>query len=221
MSTLKTPKDPRTLSMFLEMLDNDYAWRISELSNFKNTIPKDEGITQKSLIRAGVTLLYAHWEGFVRYAANQYYWYISYQGHNTREFQSSLIAFLLSKQASEIIETKKLTKKISLFEKILKDLDTPAHFSTKVPIRTSNLRYELFIDVCYLLSIETQEFELKNEFIDRDLVERRNNIAHGKFLDLNYKEFNDIYTNVISLLRRFKDLAVNSAAEKKYLREVV
>lgn len=214
----KSPREPRTLSLFVEMLDYDYAWRITELSNFKNTIPKEKGAAQKSLIRAGITLLYAHWEGFVRNTANQYYRFLSFQNHNTKEFQSPLIAFMLSGEANELSETKRLSRKVFVFDKIIKGLDTPAYFANKPPIRTSNLKYDIFEDVCYLLSIETQEFELKNVFIDRNLVDRRNTIAHGQYLDLGQDEFNETYGIVITLLRRFRDLAVNSAAQKKYLR---
>lgn len=214
----KAFKEPRTLSMLSDILDRDYAWRITELSNFKNTIPKEKSVAQNSLIRAGITLLYAHWEGFVKNTANQYYSHLTFQGHTTKEFQSPLISMLISGEANDLIETKRLSRKAFVFNKILDDLENPAYFSSTPPIRTSNLKFDIFEDICYLLSIDISEFELKNEFIDRDLVERRNTIAHGKFLELDYSEFNKIFQNVINLLRRFKDLALNSAVQKKYLR---
>jgi hypothetical protein len=212
------PQEPRTLSLFCEILDNDYAWRIKELSNYRNAIPREKSIAQNSLLRAGITLLYAHWEGLVRNAANQYYKFLSYQNHNTGDFQSPLIALLISGEANQLIESKKLAKKVFVFDKILKELDAPAQFTNSPPIRTSNLNFDIFVDVCSLLCIDSKEFETKNEFIDKILIDRRNTIAHGKYLDLNYEDFNEVYRSVINLLRRFKDLVSNSAALKKYLR---
>lgn len=204
--------------MLYEILDKDYAWRISELSNFRNTIPKEKAVAQRALIRAGITLLYAHWEGFVKSSVEQYYKYLSFQNHLTKEFQSPLIAIILGGEAKELTDTKKLSHQVFLFDKIMSGLDGPAYFSSSSPIRTANLKYDILEDICYLLSIETTEFQLKNEFIDRELVDRRNTIAHGKYLELGYDEFTEVYKNVIQLLRRFKDLLLNSASQKKYLR---
>ena len=64
-------KENRTEQMLVDNLDNDLAWRIKELSIIKNKIPQSKNNEQEALIRAGVTILYAHWEGFVKNAVNQ------------------------------------------------------------------------------------------------------------------------------------------------------
>ncbi len=61
-------KDNRTIEILQKNLDEDMAWRIKELSILKNKIPPQKGTEQDVLIRAGITTLYAHWEGFIKYA---------------------------------------------------------------------------------------------------------------------------------------------------------
>ena len=57
-------KDNRTIEILQKNLDEDMAWRIRELSILKTKIPPQKGTEQDVLIRAGITTLYAHWEGF-------------------------------------------------------------------------------------------------------------------------------------------------------------
>jgi hypothetical protein len=109
--------EPKTISILQEMLDAELSWRIQELSNFRNSIPREKGVAQKSLIRAGVTLLYAHWEGFIKEASLQYYHFVSYQKHNIEAFNSGFISILLSREVNELLDTKKIKKKLFFLKK--------------------------------------------------------------------------------------------------------
>src|SRR5690349_545430 len=55
------------------LVDADLAWRRKELLYLKLLI-KSNAVTsqQRSLIRTGIPILYAHWEGFVKKAATGY-----------------------------------------------------------------------------------------------------------------------------------------------------
>ena len=55
----------RTLTQLQEVLDADMGWRIKEISTFKLAAKADRA-NQKVFVRAGVALVYAHWEGFVK-----------------------------------------------------------------------------------------------------------------------------------------------------------
>ncbi|WP_349398983.1 MAE_28990/MAE_18760 family HEPN-like nuclease, partial [Clostridium perfringens] len=60
-----------------EKLEEDLSWRKKELINIK-TLIEDEtnNIDKNILIRSGIALLCAHWEGYIRYVANMYIVYI-------------------------------------------------------------------------------------------------------------------------------------------------
>lgn len=70
----------RTLSSLQDALDNAFAWRIKEIAAMKMSVEsKSMSMTQTTLIRAGVPLLYAHWEGFIKQASQFYLEYVSNQ----------------------------------------------------------------------------------------------------------------------------------------------
>jgi hypothetical protein len=66
----------------LEMrLSEHRAWRVKEISSVKKLAElKDRSVVEKEFFcRAGAALFYAHWEGFVKRACEEYLKYISYQ----------------------------------------------------------------------------------------------------------------------------------------------
>ena len=55
--------------------------------------------------------------------------------------------------------------------------------------------------------------------INEELVDKRNNIAHGNYLSIKEKEFRELYNVIVNgLLYTFKELVMDSAQNKKYLR---
>ena len=209
----------RTPALLQQMLDDDLQWRIKELSNFRNSIPRELGSAQNALIRGGVTLLYAHWEGFIKNATLQYYRFVSCQSHYIGEFSSAFIAFILSGEVNDLLSIKSVHRKRALLDKILGEMQRPATFPSRSPIVTSNLHYDQFEDACSLLNIPIADFQLSADFIDNQLVKRRNSIAHGNYLDIDYRTFNEeLYPRVRNLLSQFKDKVVVCAIDKQYLR---
>ena len=57
----------RTLTQLQESLDAGMSWRVKEISDFK-LVTKAQSDTSPAFIRAGVALVYAHWEGFIKAA---------------------------------------------------------------------------------------------------------------------------------------------------------
>lgn len=68
-------------------MDADMGWRIKEISTFKLTVRAD-GVNRKVFVRAGVALVYAHWEGFIKAASEAYLNFVDNQGHIYRELKS-------------------------------------------------------------------------------------------------------------------------------------
>ena len=55
-----------TAEQLEEALDSELAWRRKELTDVHSSVHGNVGSTQSMLIRAGVALLYAHWEGGIK-----------------------------------------------------------------------------------------------------------------------------------------------------------
>lgn len=220
-------KDVRTLSELYELIEKDYAWRITELSNYRSFVIQAKGKYKEPMLRGGVALLYAHWEGFVKYGADLYYWFVSNQSKKLNELNNSFISLALRSQLETLVASRKLSFHYSIIETFFKKSELIPNFSTSSPIRTSNLKYEIFEDVCLMIGIDINEFHERYKrgfdrniqlIINEDLLTKRNSIAHGNYLQIDDPEFKVLYDVVVNgLLYNFKELLMDCAQNKRYL----
>ncbi len=57
---------------FSEQITMDRNWRLKEISDLKSAILRADDSLRRVLLRALTTVCYAHWEGYVRFAARKY-----------------------------------------------------------------------------------------------------------------------------------------------------
>src|SRR5687768_14386234 len=70
----------RTVFDLNQTLSEEMAWRTRELHTMKAHIYSVRNtIAINALLRAGITVLYAHWEGFIKRAAQAYLEFVSRQ----------------------------------------------------------------------------------------------------------------------------------------------
>jgi hypothetical protein len=225
MSKLKTIED------LYKLLEKEYSWRIKELSIFKNLIRAEKDSNQKSLIRAGIALLYAHWEGFIKSCGDIYYSYVINQRRKLKEMNYSFMSISLRSKIEELNQSNKLEIHKMVLETIFQKQNEIAVFSSTSPIKTSNLKYDIFNDICILIGIDIDSFILRYKLkydrdlkltIDQDLVAQRNKIAHGEYLDINFDNFLDLYNLIINgVLYNFKELLMDCAQNKLYLKSKI
>lgn len=81
----------RTAEQLSDRLATDLAWRKKELSEMKSLIEAKNVSDQrhKVLVRGGVCILYSHWEGFVKLAANSYLEYVNSKKLTYQELSSN------------------------------------------------------------------------------------------------------------------------------------
>jgi hypothetical protein len=63
---------PYSEADFSSQITQDRAWRLKEISDLKSAILRGDENLRRVLLRAFVTMCYAHWEGYVRFAARKY-----------------------------------------------------------------------------------------------------------------------------------------------------
>ena len=57
----------RTTTLLQQAMSEEFTWRKKELHNIKSLVRDNEKTHLKDMcVRAAVTMLYAHWEGFVK-----------------------------------------------------------------------------------------------------------------------------------------------------------
>jgi MAE_28990/MAE_18760-like HEPN len=64
---------PYTEKDLSNQFDADLIWRRKELSDIKLAISNADKYSKSVLLRALITVVYAHWEGYVRTCANRYF----------------------------------------------------------------------------------------------------------------------------------------------------
>ncbi|MEP6879307.1 MAG: MAE_28990/MAE_18760 family HEPN-like nuclease [Nitrosospira sp.] len=209
----------RTLSLLQDYLDEDLAWRIKEMADMKMSVRSAASLRKKTVIRASLALLYAHWEGFIKNAAKAYLEFVGSQGHRYEELASCFAVLGLKKSLAEILQSKQAQTNITALEFIRDELTAKARLPLDSAIRTeSNLSSAVFENICRSVGINPSAYETKFNLVDESLLNRRNKIAHGEYIDVNPDQYRDLTDEVLTLLRSFKNDIENAASLKKYKR---
>lgn len=208
----------RTLSKLQDKLDAEMGWRIKEISDFK-IAAKGKAVNSRTFIRAGVALVYAHWEGFIKAASESYLNFVESQGYNYRDLKTCFAVFGLKGKLTLLEASRKAKPNIEALDFVIGELDKPARMSMSSAICTeSNLTSQVFVNIAASLDISAVPYETKFNLIDESLVERRNKVAHGEFLDLTLEDFLKLSDDVLQLMRWYKTDIENAASLANYRR---
>lgn len=180
---------------------------------------KTRGTEQKTFIRAGVALVYAHWEGFIKEASEIYLSYVDNQGHTYRDLKSCFAVFGLKGRLAILADSRKSQTNIEAFEFVLGEMDRITKMSMSTAIDTeSNLTSKVFSNIASSLDISIAPYLTKFNLIDERLVQRRNKVAHGEYLDLAADDFLMLADEIIQMMRHYKADLQNAASLKAYRR---
>ncbi len=207
----------KTISDFQDLLDSDFAWRQKEISDLKKVVRRSN-TDQSMLIRSGTALVYAHWEGFVKNAAQAYLEFVKGQKLNYNQLSDCFVVLGLKKKINHLKEAKKTNLNIELIQFLRKGLTERANLQLRGAINTeSNLRYHVFENILITIGLDLEAYETKKNFIDTELVNRRNEIAHGEFIRIDYNDWLVLVDDVLGLIRQFKTDLENAASTELYL----
>jgi MAE_28990/MAE_18760-like HEPN len=101
----------RTLEHLNQRLTDDLIWRKKEISDLKSLIETKSFSTSKqnAVLRSGVTLLYAHCEGYIKTAATSYLEFVARQQLTYGELAINFVAIAMKLKLNEARETNKAT----------------------------------------------------------------------------------------------------------------
>ncbi|MCB1533235.1 MAG: hypothetical protein KDJ44_00590 [Rhodoblastus sp.] len=208
----------RTLTQLQSALDEEMAWRLKDISVFK-IATKGKSVESVTFIRAGVALLYAHWEGFIKNSAEKYLNFVESQGHTYEQLRSCFAVLGLKGHLVMLSESRKTEPNIDAFDFIRSAMGQKAHLVMSGAINTeSNLKSHVLKNIAHTINISIDPYESKFKLIDESLVVRRNKVAHGEFLDLHRDDFVKLIDEVVRLMREFKTDIENAATLKSYMR---
>lgn len=211
-------RDIRTLDQLQTALDKELGWRLKEIAAF-NVASKSNNQQAKYFVRAGVALVYAHWEGFIKSSSEIYLSYVASRRLKYKDLKSCFAVFGLKSKLLMLSESRKSSPNIEAFEFILQNLDEVAVLSLHSAINTeSNLTSKVFENIASSLDIDAAGYDTKFNMIDESLVKRRNSIAHGEYLAISGKEYVELATEIVGLMRNYKTDLENAASLESYKR---
>ncbi|QLA17594.1 MAE_28990/MAE_18760 family HEPN-like nuclease [Desulfolutivibrio sulfoxidireducens] len=208
----------RSTEELIDFLGGAIHFRKREMINIKSQLCNRER-SVNSICRIAVVFAYAHWEGFIKEAAQAYICYVSSQRKTlsslTKNFQAICCRRCILNVSSA---ANKIHHHIDLVETILDNGNKYYSLDYINAIQTnSNLNAEVFHNICMTVGIPSVSDTCSNRFID-ELVKNRCCIAHGNNYDPDYGYAMKAIDFVLEAIDKFKTDIENAAVLKTYLR---
>jgi MAE_28990/MAE_18760-like HEPN len=200
-----------------EILNGDLAWRKRELTSALGNINTSSAKTLQFSIRIAILLLYAHWEGFIKNAAESYINYVKYQRLKFNELEDCFLAIALKQKLEQFYQTNKNTLHSEFIRFIRNELHENAVIRESSAVFTmSNLNSNILRQILSAIGLDYSPFELKEKLINNQLLYYRNTIAHGEYLSLDIDEYKLIHHEVIKMIDAIKTGIENAVLLENY-----
>lgn len=213
----------RTIYELQQGLDDELAWRKVELAIIQSQIPASSSLKAplaektKCHIRSGVTLLYAHWEGFIKVAGNLYLEYIMFQRLKYIDLANNFVAMAAKKFLHDLDAADKVTAHIKITEFFLTHITERCSYLAEIETK-SNLSSAVLKEIVDSLGLDYNAYVTEEKLIDETLLKNRNHIAHGNYLLIDIGTFNKLQKTIIGLMELFAAQISNAASMQAYKR---
>ncbi|MFB9985096.1 MAE_28990/MAE_18760 family HEPN-like nuclease [Mesorhizobium kowhaii] len=201
-----------------DLFDEDLIWRRRELSDMKAVVKAADTAAKPVMLGAIITMIYAHWEGYVRLCANRYFEYLSIrkQPYTALERQIYVNAFLSRLDALHRSRAS-VEARCKIVNDILDGTDGTFRYVNPSLIDTkSNLNTDVIKEICLICALDQSYFESNRIFLDQIVLRRRNAIAHGQQEFIKEDEIDGLVSDILSLMQHFRTLLENKVYLKEY-----
>lgn len=204
-------------------LSEDLAWRKKELSILLSLaeLNRSNPAMHNALIRSCVTMIYAHWEGYISNAAKAYLSFIAQRRLKYCELSDSLCAISVKSKLNSAIDSKRFDSLMQVANFFLNQQNERSNLKADNVISTkSNLGSTVLEEIASIISIDYRHYTSKKKLLDDTLLENRNKIAHGNYVKLNYDQLEKLHHEIISLMNTFKNQIENAAQTGEYKKKI-
>ncbi len=212
----------RTLNDLQDTIDDEMAWRKRELSAIRENVASARNSAKDTAIRAGIALLYAHWEGAIKNIATSYLEYVAMLGLPYGELKPNFLAISMKYDMKTFRESNKTTVHTKIVSEVINRHDIKSTIPVDGIIKTkSNLNSEVFIEIMATIGLDSSAYESSYKLIDSILLAKRNKLAHGErieSLDLDETRYYEIHEKIRNLIVQFATQVSNAACLKQYLK---
>jgi hypothetical protein len=205
-------------SDFSAQIIEDRSWRLREISDLKTAITRADTNLRRVLLRALITICYAHWEGYVRFAARRYLEFVSLRKSQYKDLDRQFFRnYFLPRLAALSTSKTGTAERCALVDEILNSSEKRFSRVNEDLVNTkANLNFNVFTDICLVCGVPIELFADKSTFIDVFLLKRRNSIAHGENSFVDVDDLEELTNDTIAIMRSFGDALENQVCLKKY-----
>ncbi|WP_139253414.1 MAE_28990/MAE_18760 family HEPN-like nuclease [Burkholderia ubonensis] len=214
----------KTVDDFQLRIARELAWRKREISGLRLSARRS-GSERGYLFRAGLVLLCAHWEGFLRNSVDLYFKHVFSQRLRLKELAPNFVAaafFADVQRAGKADYPGSADTHGRLAQRILLGLDeiyTQSSWDIKTggnPGTEVLARLLSSAGISPQLSFDAATWSTMKVFIDEQVVRDRHRIAHGEGFRLSQLEFLERSERMLGLLDRVSSELINAAEQKVY-----
>lgn len=209
----------RSVSELVDFLDEELTWRKRELTTIKFLVSRRRRHEQEAMLRAGICILYAHWEGFIKSAATGYVNYVALKGLKYCDLSPSMVALGLRGRLQAAEVTNRVTIHTQVTGFLMSDMRENARLPWEDAISArDNLNSEVLQEIVHLLDIDYLPYATKKALLDERLLANRNKISHGQRLSIDRTHYDELHNEVVNLLNMFRNDVENAALVKRFHR---
>ncbi|MFD3487580.1 MAE_28990/MAE_18760 family HEPN-like nuclease [Streptomyces sp. NPDC058665] len=209
----------RTIEQLESSLTEDLKWRTHEMQLWEQVAKNCRTHEVPGVLRGGVALVYAHWEGYVKEGARSYLEFVSRKGLTVGQLRSEIAAVALRSKLGQGESSKSSATHTEIIDLLRNSATLPAALPyTSASIRTrSNLKFDVFIDIMHSIGCDAVRHEIYRTTIDNRLLRHRNDIAHGREEYVSLSDWVDIRDRVLTILKDVRTQISNAAVNREFL----
>ncbi|MGK7940222.1 MAG: MAE_28990/MAE_18760 family HEPN-like nuclease [Crocosphaera sp.] len=210
----------RTIEQLSDQLSEDLIWRKKELSEVEKLVKLNNVSPEKRdlFIRSGIDILYSHWEGFIKLAANAYLEYVRLQKLSYQQLSNNFLALAMKEKLKDVKETNQPSLYIPVCDFFLLELNNRSSLPKEAISTASNLSSKVLKEITTILGIDFSFYSTKSKLIDEKLLKSRNEIAHGNYLLINRDGYIELHEIVIEMINTFRTQIENAAINEDFKR---
>ena len=210
----------RTLDQLEAALTADLMWRTREMFGWERTVLRARDLDRSALLRGGLALVYAHWEGYVKTAGANYLEFVSRQGLALGDLRPELAAVAIRSQLSRLANEKSPERHTEVVATLRNEATVQANipFDTTTIRTNANLSFRTFTSIMHSLGCSADAHAASSAHIDKRILASRNEIAHGREQYVRLEDWVEARDVVEAILKDVRTQLSNAAATRAYLR---